>query len=142
MIKEVIRFRLPLGPATDEFTRLLREVMEAMGALGVEPGISWIPLTDSWEVVLEREFDSLAQYEADDSAFHRGEEIHVPLAAHGGRVRFDDGRALASEARSRIRNQPSCSQRAAQVTGQAGAGYLLTVRSFPPEAAADFPFAT
>ena len=46
-----------------------------MSASGVEPGIPWSQLTGGREVVVEREFDSLAQYETDDAAFHRGEEF-------------------------------------------------------------------
>jgi len=44
MIKEVIRFRLGLGPQTDEFLSRYRQVRTAMTALGVEPGIPGQPL--------------------------------------------------------------------------------------------------
>lgn len=75
MVKEVVRFKLPLGSRTDEFVALLREVTAAMAELGVNPGVRWDPLSGVREVVIEREFASLAQYEADDAAFHGGKEF-------------------------------------------------------------------
>ena len=75
MVKEVVRFRLPLGPRTDEFLAVFREVVAAMGELGVNPGVRWSALTGGREVMVEREFESLAQYEADDSAFHAGKDF-------------------------------------------------------------------
>ena len=75
MIKEVIRFRLGLGPQTDEFLSRYREVRTAMTALGVEPGIAWTTVAGRRQLIVEREFDTLASYEADDAAFHGGEEF-------------------------------------------------------------------
>jgi hypothetical protein len=75
VVKEVIRFRLALGARTNEFLALYQQVCEAMEALGVEPGVAWATMTGTRTLVIEREFDSLAQYEADDAAFHGGEEF-------------------------------------------------------------------
>lgn len=75
MIREVTRFRLRLGPPTDEFLALYREVRDAMIAVGVKPGVVWTTLTGERAFIIEREFDSLAEYEIDDGAFHAGEEF-------------------------------------------------------------------
>lgn len=75
MVKEVVRFKLPLGSRTDEFQALLGEVTAAMRELGVNPGVRWNTMSGVREVVIEREFASLAQYEADDAAFHGGKEF-------------------------------------------------------------------
>jgi hypothetical protein len=75
VIREVIRFRLPLGPKTDEFTVLLREVHAAMTDLGVEPGDVWTTLSGARVVIVERSFESLAAYEADDAKFHGGKDF-------------------------------------------------------------------
>lgn len=71
MIREVIIFKLPLGPDTDRFKELFREVRTSMRAIGVEPGQTWGPLTGEARIIIvERQFPSLAAYEADDQAFH------------------------------------------------------------------------
>jgi hypothetical protein len=75
VIREVIRFRLPLGPRTDEFLKLLGEVHAGMKELGVEPGRRWTTLAGERVVIVEREFLSLAAYEADDERFHGGPEF-------------------------------------------------------------------
>jgi hypothetical protein len=75
MVKETIVFRLPLGPRTDEFLTLYREVREEMEKLGVSAGVSWSITAGTRMFMIEREFDSLAAYEADDAAFHGGEEF-------------------------------------------------------------------
>jgi hypothetical protein len=75
MVKEVIYFRLPLGPGTDEFLSLYREVRAEMERLGVEPGVAWTTVSGARMVVVEREFESLAAYEADDASFHGGEDF-------------------------------------------------------------------
>ncbi|MFM7063985.1 MAG: hypothetical protein ACKO04_10915, partial [Actinomycetes bacterium] len=47
------------------------EVQAAMQEIGVAPGRVWHPMTGTARtVVVEREFESLAAYEADDEAFH------------------------------------------------------------------------
>jgi hypothetical protein len=73
VIKEIVLFHLPLGPRTDEFTALYRQVREAMDANGVNPGVAWTTTAGTRIFMIEREFDSLAAYEADDAAFHGGE---------------------------------------------------------------------
>ena len=75
MVKEMIWFRLPLGARTDEFLVLYREVRAAMEKLGVNVGVAWTTVSGTRTVMVEREFDSLAAYEADDRAFHGGEEF-------------------------------------------------------------------
>jgi hypothetical protein len=77
VIREITRFRLPLGPGTDEFIGLLREVHAAMRELGVEPGDVWTTLAGEREVIIERSFESLAAYEADDAQFHGGADFMV-----------------------------------------------------------------
>jgi len=75
VIREVIRFRLPLGEKTDEFIGLLREVHAAMTDLGVEAGVVSTTLTGERVVIVERSFESLAAYEADDAKFHGGKDF-------------------------------------------------------------------
>jgi len=75
MVKELILFRLPLGEKTDEFNALFRQVQEEMEKLGVKPGVRWGTVAGSRTAIIEREFDSLAEYEADDAAFHGGKEF-------------------------------------------------------------------
>jgi hypothetical protein len=75
VIKEVVLFRLPLGPRTDEFAVLHRQVRAAMEAQGVNPGVAWTTIAGTRVFMIEREFESLAAYEADDAAFHGGEEF-------------------------------------------------------------------
>ncbi len=52
MIKEVIRFRLRLGPQTDEFLARYREVATAMKALAVEPGIAWTAVAGQRQLIV------------------------------------------------------------------------------------------
>lgn len=75
MVKELIVFRLPLGEKTDEFNTLFRQVQEEMRKLGVNPGVRWNTVAGSRMAVVEREFESLAAYEADDEAFHAGKDF-------------------------------------------------------------------
>jgi len=75
MVKEMIVFRLPLGPKTDEFVALYRQVAEEMEKLGLSVGVAWTATAGVRMVMVEREFDSLAAYEADDAAFHGGAEF-------------------------------------------------------------------
>jgi hypothetical protein len=49
-----------------------------MKALGVEPGIAWAAVAGQRQLIVEREFDTLASHEADDAAFHGGEESMAP----------------------------------------------------------------
>jgi len=76
VIRELVHFKLQLGPETDRFREAQRAVISAMERIGVQPGTAWFPLTgdDRW-VVMEREFDSLAVYEKDDAAFHGDKEF-------------------------------------------------------------------
>jgi hypothetical protein len=73
VIKEVVLFRLPLGPRTDEFVALYRQVRATMEANGVNPGVAWTTTAGTRSFMIEREFDSLAAFEADDAVFHGGE---------------------------------------------------------------------
>jgi hypothetical protein len=76
MIRELIHFELQLGPATDRFRTLFGQVRERMQQAGVEPGIVWTNLTGNARyIIVERNFDSLAQYEQDDAAFHGDGEL-------------------------------------------------------------------
>ena len=76
MIKEQVFFKLRLGPDSDRFAVLVREVQRMMAELGVVPGRRWSNVTGEgrW-TVLEREFASLAAYEEDDRTFHAGAEF-------------------------------------------------------------------
>jgi hypothetical protein len=75
MIKEVVRFKLRLGAATDEFRSLYGEVRTSMVELGVNPGIAWFTAAGQRELIVEREFNSLADYERDDRDFHAGADF-------------------------------------------------------------------
>ncbi len=75
VIKEIVRFELPLGSRTDEFVKLHREVTEAMLGLGLDPGVRWTTVSGRREVIMEREFSSLADYEAKEAAFHAGADF-------------------------------------------------------------------
>lgn len=46
-----------------------------MEKLGVNPGASWTTTAGTRMLMVEREFESLAAYEADDEAFHAGAEF-------------------------------------------------------------------
>lgn len=71
MVRELIFMDLRLGPDTDRWKEAFAEVQDAMRRIGVEPGRMWHPMTGSGRtVVIEREFESLAAYEADDERFH------------------------------------------------------------------------
>jgi hypothetical protein len=71
MMRELIFFELRLGPDSDRFSTLFKQVKEAMTDVGVVVGRSWGNATGVGRiVVLEREFDSMAAYEADDERFH------------------------------------------------------------------------
>jgi hypothetical protein len=76
MIRETIYFKLRLGPDTNRFFAVLKDVQRMMAELGVEPGRRWNNVTgDGRWVMIEREFDSLAAYELDDHNFHAGEDF-------------------------------------------------------------------
>lgn len=75
VVKEIIWFRLPLGAKTDEFLALYRQVREEQQRHGINPGVWWSAAFGTRVLMIEREFDSLAAYEADDRAFHAGEEL-------------------------------------------------------------------
>lgn len=76
MVREKIYFKLKLGPDTNRFLALLKEVQLMMGQLGVAPGRRWSNMTgDGRWVMIEREFPSLSAYEEDDRNFHAGEEF-------------------------------------------------------------------
>lgn len=75
-VREYVIFRLRLGAETDAFKDAFLKVRAAMREIGVEPGRTWGPLTgEAREIILEREFESLAAYEADDAAFHGDPEF-------------------------------------------------------------------
>jgi hypothetical protein len=75
MVKETIIFWLPLGARTDEFLALYRQVRDEMEKLGLSAGVSWTATAGTRKLMVEREFDSLAAYEADDAAFHGQEKF-------------------------------------------------------------------
>jgi len=76
VIRELIHFELRLGPDTDRFRALFRQVWERMERAGVVPGAVWTNLTgDARYFIVERTFSSLAQYEQDDGAFHGDAEL-------------------------------------------------------------------
>jgi len=75
VIKEIVRFKLPLGSGTDDFVKLHREVTDAMLGLGLDPGVRWTTISGRREVIMEREFSSLADYEAKEAAFHAGADF-------------------------------------------------------------------
>jgi hypothetical protein len=76
VIRELIHFELRLGPDTDRFRALFRQVRERMERAGVVPGAVWTNLTgDARYFIVERTFSSLAQYEQDDGAFHSDAEL-------------------------------------------------------------------
>jgi hypothetical protein len=71
VVREIIIFKLRLGPDTDRFKELFLDVRSRMREIGVEPGRTWGSLTgEARDVIVEREFPSLAAYEVDDEAFH------------------------------------------------------------------------
>ncbi len=71
MVRELIYFDLHLGPESDRFRDLFNEVREGMRELGVVVGRRWVPMTGPLRtVIMEREFESMAAYEADDERFH------------------------------------------------------------------------
>ncbi|HEX6506666.1 MAG TPA: hypothetical protein VF221_03450 [Chloroflexota bacterium] len=75
-VREQIQFKLKLGPDTDRFRDLFRQVRSQMQAAGVEPGTVWTNLAgDARFVIYEREFGSLAEYEQDDASFHGDEQL-------------------------------------------------------------------
>ncbi len=76
MIRELIYFDLRLGPDSDRFRALFEEVRRDMADLGVVVGRSWSPMTGRLRTrIMEREFESLAAYEADDERFHSSPEF-------------------------------------------------------------------
>lgn len=76
MVRELIFFELRLGSGTEEFNAAFRAVREAMAELGVVVGRTWSPMTGEVRTrILEREFESLAAYEADDAKFHGATEF-------------------------------------------------------------------
>ncbi len=93
MIREIIIFKVPLGRDTYRFKALFREVRQRMREIGVEPGRTWGSLTgEGRDIIVEREFASLAAYEADDEAFHADadfmalwrsmEELAISMTVH------------------------------------------------------------
>lgn len=76
MMRELIFFELRLGPDSDRFSALFKQVKAAMAAIGVVVGRSWGNAAGTGRiVVLEREFESMAAYEADDERFHEAREF-------------------------------------------------------------------
>ena len=75
-VREVIVFRLRLGPETEAFKQCFAQVRAAMREIGVEPGRVWHNMHGTGrDVRVEREFPSLAAYELDDENFHAGPEF-------------------------------------------------------------------
>ncbi len=76
MVRELIYFDKRLGPDSDRFNALFKEVKAKMGELGVVVGRTWSPMTGQLRtLIMEREFESLAAYEADDALFHSSPEF-------------------------------------------------------------------
>jgi hypothetical protein len=76
MVREIIIFEVPLGPESDVFRDAFRRVEAAMVQIGVEPGKVWFPMTgDGRRWIIEREFASLGEYEADDERFHEARDF-------------------------------------------------------------------
>lgn len=76
MIRELVYFEVGVGPETERFKAAYRVVREGMAALGVVMGRTWWPGTGVMRTaIMEREFESLAAYEADDERFHSSREF-------------------------------------------------------------------
>lgn len=76
MVRELIFFDLKLGQGTEDFNKVFKQVKEEMAAIGVVVGTTWGYMTGEVRtMILEREFESLAAYEADDAKFHGAKEF-------------------------------------------------------------------
>jgi hypothetical protein len=76
MVRELIFFTLRLGPDTDAFVDRFEQVQRRMAEMRVVVGRTWYPATgEGRQLVVEREFTSLAAYEQDDERFHGGAEF-------------------------------------------------------------------